>query len=375
MNKRTANGAMTLPGNYYTSHEIFREELERIFFERWICIGRASQLTKPGAYFLHRIGNESILVTRNERDEIHAFYNVCRHRGTRLCTETIGQLNGKIQCPYHAWTYSLDGALLAAPNMAANFQKEEFPLHPVSLAVWQGFLFINLSHQPIPFEEDFLPVLKLFQPYQLSDLIPAHQIIYDIRANWKMLFQNYSECYHCPKVHPALARLTPYRNSSNVFDEGPFLGGAMSLRAESMTMGGRFCATPFASLSAEEAKLVHYYTIFPSLFVSPHPDYVLVHRIEPQAPDRTTVICEWLFHPEAIAQPEFDASPAVAFWDMTNRQDWHVCELSQEGVSSRGYEPGPYADLESLLAAFDREYLRSLSGGRASVPAEVAAML
>lgn len=354
---------MTLPGVYYTSDEIFRQELERIFYERWICIGRASQLPKPGSYFLHKIGNESILVTRNENEEIRAFYNVCRHRGTRLCTESTGQLNGKIQCPYHAWTYSLNGALLAAPNMtdANNFDKAELSLHSVSLAHWEGFLFVNLSLQPQSFEKEFQQILDLFGPYQLSELAPAHRIVYDIRANWKMIFQNYSECYHCPKVHPALARLTPYRNSSNLFEEGPFLGGAMSLRAESMTLGGRFCATPFSGLSAEEAKLVHYYTIFPSLFVSPHPDYVLVHRIEPQTPDRTTVICEWLFHPDAIAQSDFDASPAVAFWDMTNRQDWHVCELSQQGVGSRGYTPGPYADLESLLAAFDREYLRSIS--------------
>src|ERR1051325_10743738 len=128
MNKRTANGATTLPGYYYTSDEIFRQELDHIFFERWICIGRTTQLPKPGRYFLHTIGHESILVTRNENAEIRAFYNVCRPRGTRLCTEISGQLNGKIQCPYHAWTYSLDGALLAAPNMSdANFTKEEFP--------------------------------------------------------------------------------------------------------------------------------------------------------------------------------------------------------------------------------------------------------
>ncbi len=358
---RTANGQQTLPGQYYTSKDIFRLEMERIFYERWLCVGRTEQLEEPGSYFVQSIGQESILVTKDDRNEIHAFYNVCRHRGTRLCNQSSGQLNGKIQCPYHAWTYTLDGELMAAPNMTdvTGFDRSQYPLQPVPLAIWQGFVMINLSLNPQPFEKVFAPVLHRFDPWQLSELRSTHQIVYDVAANWKLIFQNYSECYHCPKVHPALAKLTPYRHSSNFLEEGPFLGGPMKLRAESMTIDGRFCATPFSGLSEEDASVVHYYTIFPTMFVSPHPDYVLVHRIQPLAPDRTQVICDWLFHPDAKTQSGFDPKAAVEFWDVTNRQDWHVCELSQQGVRSRGYTPGPYADLESLLAAFDREYLRA----------------
>ena len=123
----------------------------------------------------------------------------------------------------------------------------------------------------------------------------------------------------------------------------------------SMTMNGRRCAPPLGGVEGENLDLVYYYTLFPNLFLSLHPDYVLVHRALPERVDRTRIICEWLFHPEAMEEPGFDASPAVEFWDMTNRQDWQLCEMSQAGISSRAYEPGPYADLESQLAAFDRD--------------------
>jgi Rieske 2Fe-2S family protein len=160
-----------------------------------------------------------------------------------------------------------------------------------------------------------------------------------------------------------LARLTPYKSARNHFDEGPFLGGPMQIALEggSMTMDGRACAS---ALCEDEKDLVHYYTFFPSMFLSLHPDYVLVHRLEAVRPDLTRIHCEWLFHPDEISRPDFDPASAVEFWDLTNRQDWHVCELSQKGISSDAYVPGPYSNLESLLAAFDRQYLRALSTQR-----------
>ena len=185
------------------------------------------------------------------------------------------------------------------------------------------------------------------------------------RANWKLICQNYSECYHCPTVHPALNQLSPFQSFQTELTEGPFLGGPMRLTTPhgSMTLSGQRCAPPISGLAGgglagDGLQTVYYLSLFPSFFLSLHPDYVMVHRLEPQAPDRTRVICEWLFHPNALAQPNFAPDDAVDFWHMTNQQDWHVCELSQRGVSSRAYAPGPYANLENLLAAFDREYLR-----------------
>jgi Rieske 2Fe-2S family protein len=196
----------------------------------------------------------------------------------------------------------------------------------------------------------------------MAELASAHQTVYEVDANWKLFFHNYSECYHCPSVHPHLNRLTPYRQTENDLDEGPVLGGPMWMsNAEgSMTMHGGRCAPPFDGLSPEERARVYYYTLFPSAFLSLHPDYVLVHRAQPLQIDRTRIVCDWLFHPEAMAAPGFDPQPAIDFWDLTNRQDWELCANAFRGVVSRAWRPGPYSELESQLAAFDRQYLAAL---------------
>lgn len=234
MKTRTAYGATTLPAEYYTSSAIFQKETESIFQEQWLCIGRESQLPHAGSYFLHQADGESIIVTRDQNNEVRAFYNVCRHRGTRMCTETTGDFKGKIQCPYHAWTYSLEGQLIGAPNMneVNGFDRNEYPLHSVSTAVWEGFLFINFSKNPTSFEIMFAPILDRFRAWHLGELRVAHRIDYDIQSNWKLIFQNYSECYHCPKVHPMLSKLTPYRNTGINLEEGPILGGPMEMSAK-----------------------------------------------------------------------------------------------------------------------------------------------
>ena len=190
-------------------------------------------------------------------------------------------------------------------------------------------------------------------------------------ANWKLIFENYSECYHCPGVHPTLAKLTPYDSAENDLCEGPFLGGFMPItKGKSLTMSGNACALPVgdppsqsygaAGIKAENAERVFYYSIFPNMLLSMHPDYVMVHQLWPKSPERTLILCDWLFHPEAFDRADFHPDDAVEFWDMTNKQDWHVCELSQQGIASRAYQPGPYSPRESIPAAWDREYLRHM---------------
>ncbi len=176
MMKRSANGAMTLPGEYYTSEEIYRQELESIFYQRWIYAGRLEQLAEPGSYFLYQIGRESIIVTNDAGGQVHAFYNVCRHRGTRLCTEINGTFPGKIQCPYHAWTFTLDGRLIGAPNMkdVANFDLTKYPLHRAASAVWNGFIFLNLFDRPEPFQQGISSHAYTPGPYaDLESLLAA----------------------------------------------------------------------------------------------------------------------------------------------------------------------------------------------------------
>jgi Rieske 2Fe-2S family protein len=361
-----AEPVTTLPGEYYVSPEIFAREARTIFSRSWVCAGRANELGAAGDYALFEAAGESLILVRGKDERLRAFFNVCRHRGTRLCEAPAGRFAGGIQCPYHAWTYALDGALLGAPHMgeAPGFDKSEHPLVPAAIAEWEGFVFVTLAERPRPLDDVLRPLLGRFAPWRLSELVSARRVVYDVRANWKLIFQNFSECYHCPPVHPALAKLSHYRSGANNLREGGILGGYMLINEKggSLTMSGRLCGAPLAELPDEERQRVYYYSVFPSFFLTIQPDFVMVTRLSPQGVDRTDVICDWLFAPETVRSPGFDPSDGVEIWDVTNRQDWHMCELAQKGVSSRAYRPGPYSADESLLAAFDREYLKSLSG-------------
>jgi Rieske 2Fe-2S family protein len=353
----------TLPGAYYTSEALHAKEKERIFAQRWVCVGRAEQIPDPGDYFLAEVAGESLIVVR-AADGPHAFFNVCRHRGTRLCEPSSGRVSGTIQCPYHGWTYALDGRLLGAPHMSdtPGFDKAEFPLHAAALATWEGFLFVNLQPRPPALETALAPLLGRFAAWRLGDLRARHRTEYDVRANWKLFFQNFSECYHCPRIHPELTRLSDYRSGANDLTEGPILGGYMTIDppGDSLTLSGRAACPPLGGPLAADDRRVYYYSVFPNLFLTLLPDYVMWHTLWPVAVDRTRIVCEWLFAPEADPAAGDGPQDAIAFWDRTNRQDWHICERAQQGVSSRAYTPGPYAVQESLLAAFDREFLAAL---------------
>lgn len=361
-------GAQSLPQKYFTAPEIFLAEREKIFARQWLCLGHQSQLANPGDFFLAEAVGENFIVLRDYAGVVRGFYNLCRHRGARVCDQASGRLHETLQCPYHAWTYKLDGSLVGAPhmNLAADFRKENFALHAVALALWEGFIFINLADEPEPLAQALVPVGEKFRPWNIPHLRSAKRIVYDVAANWKLVFQNYSECYHCPLVHPTLAKLTPYDAGENDLYEGAFLGGFMPIaHSHSLTMSGNVCGLPVGDLKPEEHQRVYYYSLFPNLLLSLHPDYVMYHTVWPLAPDRVRLTCDWLFHPDSFAAPEFNPEDAIAFWDMTNRQDWHVCELSQQGITSRKYQPGPYSPRESIPAAFDREYLRALGQSKA----------
>ncbi len=356
-------GARTMPRERYTSETILAEERERIFARGWNCVGRASRLQKPGDFFIREVAGESIIIVRDRASKLHAFFNVCRHRGTRLCREESGHFNETIQCSYHAWTYSIDGRLVGAPTMqdVPGFDKTEYPLHEAALAEWEGFLFVNIGENPPPFESVWKPVLGRFARYDLPSLAVGHRVLYDVNANWKLVFQNYSECLHCPTIHPKLASVLPYQSGANDLTEGPFLGGYMEIKPpnESATMTGRACGRVVsAGLPEEDRHRGFYYTLMPNMALSLHPDYVNYYMLTPVAVDRTLVESEWMFHPDTLADPENNIRDGIEFWDLTNRQDWDIVEQSQLGISSRRYAPGPYSPRESVPAAWDREYLR-----------------
>lgn len=358
-------GARTLPGEYYTSPEIYAREQERIFARQWCCVGRASALTRPGDYFLADVAGESLIVVRDRAGERHAFFNVCRHRGTRLCRESSGRFSETIQCPYHAWTYATDGRLVGAPHMqgVAGFAKADHGLRRAALAEWQGFVFVNIADRSAPFHGVWAPVRTRLDRFGLGALRVGHRVTYDVRANWKLVFQNYSECLHCPSIHPELVAVLPYQSGANDLVEGPFLGGYLEIKQphESATLSGRACGAAVApDLPADERRRAFYYTLMPNLLLSIHPDYVNYYLVTPVAPDRTVVHSEWMFHPDSASDTRFNPDDAIGFWDVTNRQDWDIVERAQLGVSSRAYTPGPYSPRESLLAAWDRAYLQMM---------------
>ena len=376
----TSRPAKSLPQKYFVSPDLFASEQEKIFSKQWLLVGHQSQIPVAGDYIVQDVNRESIIVTRDKDEEIRAFYNVCRHRGTRLKEHRAGQASScghasTIQCPYHAWTYGLDGRLIGAPHMdeVPGFDKAEYPLHPVNIGIWEGFIFVNLVPKrdgslseenastdrggDRSLEEWFAPLAGKFSHWNMSILQPARRIEYDVRANWKLMFENYSECYHCPGVHPQLQKVSPYDSAENDLHEGPFLGGFMKInQGKSLTMSGNACAAFVGKI--ENLQQVFYYTIFPNMLLSLHPEYVMVHQLWPQSPERTLIVCDWLFHPEAFERKDFNPSDAIEFWDMTNKQDWHVCDLSQQGIASRAYQPGPYSSRESIPAAWDKFYLR-----------------
>ncbi len=360
--------ALTLPAEYYVDRAPFDREMAQLFARMWLCAGRTEQLAAPGQFFLRDVLGEPIIIARGQTSPVNAFYNVCRHRGTRLCTDASGTFAGSIQCPYHAWTYDLEGRLIGAPHMddVPHFRKEDYPLHRVAADTWDGHVFINLDRDPSPLAAQLADLPAKFRPWRMEELRLGHRVVYDVKANWKLLIQNYSECLHCPGLHPALNRLSHYLSGENEPLHQGYMGGRMDLRpgVDTLSMDGTCPRAFLPGLSAADRRRVYYYAIFPNMLLSLHPDYMLVHTLWPQAPDRTINICEWHFHPGEVARDGFDAADAVEFWDLTNRQDWHVCELSQAGIGSRAYAPGPYSNREDLLFAFDR-LIVELHGGRA----------
>ncbi|MBV8489327.1 MAG: aromatic ring-hydroxylating dioxygenase subunit alpha [Candidatus Eremiobacteraeota bacterium] len=361
---RVGTGDTTLEASWYISPEVFNSERERVFGRSWLCIGRTEHLLAAGDFFIASPAGESLIVTRDAHGKVHAFFNVCRHRGTRICEKSHGRFQGSIQCPYHAWTYGLDGELKAARNMqeVAGFDRADYPLKEARVALWEGFIFVNLDPHAEPFERAMAPLTTRFADWDLARLKTARSIEYDLACNWKLVFQNYSECYHCPLVHPQLDKLSPSDSGRNDLSEGAVLGGFSELRKHggSLTTSGETARPPLGSVSGADLDRIYYYTIFPSMLLSLHADYVMVHYVKPIAPGRTHVTCAWLFDPHTMERADFTPNDAVEFWDLTNRQDWHVSELTQHGLHSRGYSPGPYSNAEGLLAAFDRHYLRAM---------------
>jgi Rieske 2Fe-2S family protein len=267
----------------------------------------AESLDGPGRYFLVRFAGVNVIVLRDEAGGIAAFHNTCRHRGTLLCREDSGRVAGSIQCPYHAWTYGLDGSLKSAPLMekVVGFRPEDHGLGRVATAVWDGHVFVNLAARPQPFAEHLAGLDRKFAPWAMGELRSAERRVYHLKTNWKLVVQNYSECLHCPIVHPLLNQQSHYMSGDNEAPQPTYLGGSMELRdgVKTLSLDGQTRREPLPGLSETERRCVYYYALLPNLLLNLHPDYMLTFQIWPLAVDRTDVVCEWHFHPGAIADP------------------------------------------------------------------------
>jgi Rieske 2Fe-2S family protein len=231
------------------------------------------------------------------------------------------------------------------------------------VAEWEGFVSLNIAREPVPFHDAWAPMVGRLARFNLPGLAAGHRVSYEVNANWKLITQNYSECLHCPTIHPELGQRLPYQSGANDLTEGPFLGGYMEIMAghESATWSGRRCGALLnPALPAADTRRAYYYSLMPNLMLSIHPDYANYYLVTPLDVTRTRVESEWLFNPAGAGEPGFDPEDAVRLWDVTNRQDWAICERSQLGIGSRRYQPGPYSPRESIPAAWDREYLRQL---------------
>lgn len=353
---------VSLPRDAYVDPAFFEREREAIFWDQWFCIGRAEGLDRQGSFRVVEIAGESIIVVR-AAGGLHAHANLCRHRGSRLlCGE--GVLRGAIRCPYHGWSYSPDGALVATPFVAADdVPPEARRLHPAAVACWGGFVFVQLTPPHAERDEASLDAQLGAIPartarYPLEELRVAHSIRYDVGANWKVLLENYNECYHCAGVHPELCRLVPdfkRRGGSGLdWERGiPHRDGAWTF-----TASGTSDRAAFAGLDDDERVRHKGELAYPNLMLSLSADHAAAFTLWPESPERTVVVCDFLFHPAEIARPAFDASDAVEFWDLVNRQDWTACESVQAGMRSRLFRYGYYAPMED--ASLDiRRYVAS----------------
>ncbi|HEX3762557.1 MAG TPA: aromatic ring-hydroxylating dioxygenase subunit alpha [Kofleriaceae bacterium] len=365
----------TLPGRYYHDPAIYALEQDRIFSAMWVCAGRAEDAPGPGSFACATVAGESLILACDKAGERRAFYNICRHRGARLCSERRGH-GASLRCPYHAWTYGLDGRLLGAPMLsqlvAHGFDPASAALAPVATEVWQGMLWVKLGAGARSVAEQHEPAIAdrfhgdpVLARYHLAELRSGRTVEYDVAANWKLLIENFMECSHCGPMHPELCRVVPsFREGVGSFlQQGR--GVELAPGIDAFSMSGHRARPPLPGLDGHQARQVHALVLLPNVLLLLVPDHVICFLLSPQAADRTHVRCDWLFAPDALSAPDFDPTDAVALFDTVNRQDWHVVELAQQSMSSRSWRGGVLAPSEHQIRAFNEFVVHQLGVGPA----------
>jgi Rieske 2Fe-2S family protein len=357
-----------IPRELYLSEELFAHELTGIFGRSWLYAGHASELAQPGQYLTVECGEESLIVARGREGRLAAFSNVCRHRGARLVDPGCG-IAKRFTCPYHQWSYRLDGTLQGAPRMPESFDPALHPLPTAHVEVWQGLVFVNLDEGAAEPLADLLGAgEELMSVFDIAHTKVAHTITYQVEANWKLVWENAQECYHCNANHPELIKTFDVGALSAAgrldTDDAPnrdrrVACGRFPLRpgVDSLTLDGRYASGKslggFAEGAAPYTASVH---LKPSFALVGCPDYAVVLSERPIRADRTEVRMDWLVHNDAVAGEDYDLDILIKVWNETNLQDWALCERAQRGVRSRSYTPGPLALDELAVLDFYHAY-------------------
>ena len=366
----TSSLIRTLPGRYYTDEAVFAREQATIFETMWYCAVRSAELAAPGDFRTVQVGRESILVARGRDGLLRAFLNVCRHRGARICTDAEGSVRRAFQCPYHAWTYGLDGRLIAAPNLTSmpDVDRVEYGLRPVHLREWLGYAWLCLAAEPPSFEDTVIAAATerlgsadAIEHYRVEELSVGRRIRYDVRANWKLIVENFMECYHCATIHPELTEVLPEFATGYAAQYYVGHGAEFAETVDGFTVDGSPGFGRLATLAEDQDRRYFAITIRPQVFVNLVPDHVILHRMYPMAVDRTVVECDWLYSPDVVDSGQ-DVSRSVELFHRVNQQDFAACERCQPSMSSRGYrDGGVLVPSEHHIGAF-HEWVRGLVG-------------
>ena len=356
-----------LPRAAYVDEAVFAWEQANFFEGGWLCVGRSEQVAEPGDQRAESLGKAGVLLVRGQDGVLRAFANVCSHRGHELLPCGESSRHGRIICPYHSWSYGLDGSVWTAPGFKelASWDPTEHGLTELPCEEWHGLVFVDGSGEAAPLAESLADLEPFVAPYEPERLRLGGIHDYVVESNWKILTENYHECYHCPMIHPELCQVSPPTSGITRVTHGAWVGGNMDLadHAVTMSLDGSSSAVPLRGLTGGQLRTVEYFNIFPNVLISLHPDFVMVHRLTPLAADSTRIECTWWFAPESFEQPDFDPGFAVNFWDITNEQDWTACASVQRGLSSIHARPGPLAGQEDNVYMFVNMVARGYLGG------------
>ena len=361
----------TLPGQAYTDPAYFAAEQRSIFEEMWLCAAFAADLPSPGGFRTVTVGRESVLVVRGRDGGLRAFLNSCRHRGALICTQPHGQVRRNLQCTYHAWTYGLDGKLVAAPNLSdlGEIDRTAYGLIPVATTEWLGYLWVCLADDPPSFEDSVIGSVttrlgdaQAIDHYRIDRLALGRRERYDVAANWKLIIENFMECYHCATIHPELTEVLPEFADGLAAQYFVGHGAAFGDDVEGFTIDGSGGFDSLSGISPDQDRKYYAITIRPQVFVNLVPDHVIFHRMYPVSADRTVVECDWLYSPEVTASGR-DVSRSVELFHRVNQQDFDACERTQPTMASKAYRNGGVlVPAEHHIGEFHDWLLERLSG-------------